>query len=79
MFSLHSQMNHSCDPNVKCVTAKSPAARLDVTAIRHIDKDDEICIDYVGVSNIQNVSDRRKLISEKYCFECKCPKCIAEG
>jgi SET domain-containing protein len=72
-------MNHSCDPNVKCVTTKSPSARLDVMALRPIDKGDEICIDYVGAVNITNVSDRKKLISDKYCFECKCPKCISEN
>eukprot|EP00026_Physarum_polycephalum_P006922 Phypoly_transcript_06975.p1 GENE.Phypoly_transcript_06975~~Phypoly_transcript_06975.p1 ORF type:complete len:349 (+),score=42.25 Phypoly_transcript_06975:591-1637(+) len=79
MFSLHSQMNHSCNPNVKSVTQRSPSARLDVVALRPIDKGDEICIDYVGSANIADVSERRKLISEKYCFECKCPKCIAES
>jgi len=78
LFSLHSQMNHSCDPNVKSFTDKTTAARLDAQALRPIRKGDEICIDYVGVGK-HDVAERKRQIREKYSFECRCDKCIAES
>jgi SET domain-containing protein len=35
-------MNHSCDPNVQVVTENKPSAQMDVTALKPINKGDEI-------------------------------------
>lgn len=80
LFSLHSQMNHSCKPNVKVVTNAAPYARIEVLALEPIKKGDEICIDYVGFSlqegeDSAGFSKRQQVIKERYSFSCQCRKC----
>ncbi|KAJ5604821.1 Zinc finger MYND-type [Penicillium lagena] len=66
-------INHSCDFNA---VVGFDGDELFVKAIRPIKKDEQIFISYVDVTN--PTSQRRKELSERYFFDCYCPKCTAE-
>lgn len=78
LFSLHSQMNHSCQPNVKVVTNRYSSAKIEVVAQKSILKGEEICIDYIGF-NLQKsfkvYDERQKIIQDRYSFLCECKIC----
>jgi len=79
LFSLHSQMNHSCHPNTKTESYRSPYANIEVVALEPIKKGEEICIDYIGFHMYEDMNwkERQQVIKAKYGFECMCKACKA--
>jgi hypothetical protein len=63
-------MNHSCDYNA---VVGFEGDRLFVKPIRPIKKDEQIFISYIDATNPRDI--RRKELSERYFFDCNCPKC----
>ncbi|KAJ5666982.1 hypothetical protein N7462_011391 [Penicillium macrosclerotiorum] len=63
-------MNHSCDYNS---TVGFDGEELFVKAIRPIKKGEQIFISYIDTTTPNEV--RRKELSERYFFDCQCPKC----
>ncbi|KAJ5739302.1 Zinc finger MYND-type [Penicillium manginii] len=63
-------INHSCEYNS---TVGFDGEELFVKAIRPIKKDEEIFISYIDTTTPKQV--RRKELSERYFFTCKCLKC----
>lgn len=63
-------INHSCDYNA---TVGFDGEEAFVKAIRPIKKDEQIFISYIDTTTPCDV--RRKELSERYFFDCACPKC----
>ncbi|KAJ5112417.1 Zinc finger MYND-type [Penicillium argentinense] len=63
-------INHSCDFNS---TVGFDGEELFVKAIRPIKKNEQIFISYIDTTTPKEV--RCKELSERYFFDCKCPKC----
>lgn len=63
-------INHSCDYNA---TVGFDGEEVFIKAIRPIKKDEQIFISYIDTTTPNAV--RRKELSERYFFDCKCPKC----
>lgn len=63
-------INHSCEYNS---TVGFDGEELYVKAIRPIKKDEQIFISYIDTTTPKEV--RCKELSERYFFDCKCPKC----
>eukprot|EP00833_Pecoramyces_ruminatium_P018438 jgi/Orpsp1_1/1192470/evm.model.d7180000093595.1 len=70
-FPVGSLFNHSCMPNA---TLYYHGNRQILRAMRDIQQGEEICITYTDVMNSRK--DRKKLLLEKYKFECHCERCI---
>ncbi len=71
-------MNHSCVPNALPRSSVHLDFHLSVVAVRSIEPEEEICIDYVGVdAATQSTATRRRLVRDKYGFECMCAKCTS--
>lgn len=64
-------INHSCDYNS---TVGFDGDELFVKAVRPIKKDEQIFISYIDATNPYDV--RRKELSERYYFDCRCSKCF---
>jgi SET domain-containing protein len=52
-------------------------ARISIVALRDIKKGEEITINYLDCDKL-NVTERRKLLKQKYLFECMCDYCLNE-
>ncbi|KAK6541000.1 hypothetical protein TWF694_008381 [Orbilia ellipsospora] len=65
--------NHSCDPNAVMLF---DGRRLVVRSLKEIAKDTEITISYID--NLMTGKERRRELSERYFFDCKCSKCTSE-
>jgi SET domain-containing protein len=52
-------------------------ARISIVALRDIKKGEEITINYLDLENVP-VSERRKLLKQKYLFDCTCERCLNE-
>lgn len=63
-------INHSCEYNS---TVGFDGEEIFVKAIRPIQKDEQIFISYIDTTTPLEV--RRKELSERYFFDCQCPKC----
>jgi hypothetical protein len=80
LFTLHSKMNHCCEPNAISDTHRTLQARLSAVAKRPIRAGEEITIDYVGFHRpgaAKLPSERQKVLREAYDFACSCkdPTC----
>lgn len=73
-FPVTSLFNHSCDPNLIIMMDKDHQV---LRAIRDVEIGEELCYSYIDVALSRE--ERRKLLREKYFFECFCPKCGAEA
>lgn len=52
-------------------------ARISIVALRDIKKGEEITINYLDFENVP-VTERRKLLKQKYLFDCTCERCLKE-
>lgn len=85
---MHSQLNHSCEPNVSVRhlpgrTGVRPATRITVVANREIKKGEELVISYLDASgdpnNTPSVRRRRMTLWRDYMFgPCDCNRCQEE-
>jgi SET and MYND domain-containing protein len=73
LFPQLSMMNHSCSPNAILYFNQTQAQ---VTALRRIEKGEEICISYVDLTLGKN--DRRNILRTQYFFDCSCPCCFSK-
>jgi len=76
LYRIACRMSHSCDPNCqRYIIAES--GKICFTALKHIDKDEEICCTYLqcGVM-LRSTELRRPALLDKYSFVCNCPRCI---
>jgi len=76
MFPVANCTNHSCDPNVASVTRHADLT-LELVAIKPIAAGDELFISYIDES--QPYADRQAQLRREYRFDCRCPRCVAEG
>ena len=73
LYLLGSAFNHSCRPSA----AFSNVGRaLEVRALRSIAAGEEVTVSYVDAG--LPLAQRRQLLMEQFCFECRCEKCAAE-
>ena len=56
LYSQHSKINHSCEPNVKLNFIEN-SAKLEIIATRKIQINEEIGMDYTAASFTSNVSE----------------------
>jgi hypothetical protein len=76
-FVLHNCCNHSCEPN--CTSISDMADHhVRLVATQPIAKDDPVTISYIENEQTLSLMERRRLLMEKYSFECMCNKCIRE-
>ncbi|TKY85960.1 hypothetical protein EX895_004785 [Sporisorium graminicola] len=81
LYSLHSFLNHSCNPNVQIrhVPARGILASMKIAALalRPIAPHDELVISYIDPNT--RLGRRQLLLYRDYCFgPCTCDKCKAE-
>jgi SET domain-containing protein len=76
MFLLASFLNHSCEPNVTMFPGDDH--KVVFMALRPIRPGDELVFSYIGHKTLMSRETRRKLIKEKFGFDCECFKCRAE-
>lgn len=69
-----SYFNHSCDPNVQ---KKRVGRTFKYPLKRDVEQDEELCIDYREILNL-DVADRRKILKSNWFFECRCSRCVSE-
>lgn len=84
---LFSLLNHSCEPNARWrqVDRNDMASSYDgstviVETLKPIQEDEEICVDYHGVSQMKNKAARQRILS--FWFrgkECECTRCQREN
>ncbi|EPY27538.1 SET and MYND domain-containing protein [Angomonas deanei] len=69
--------NHSCDPNLQVSYSYTNDETLHVTALRDINKGEELCISYI--EETMPYLTRQQHLYEHYFFECGCPTCVEEA
>ena len=83
LYEKLSRMNHSCEPNaVRIVSRTDPRAGpgVHVVASRHIDKGEEVFINYIdGADDGLRVEERRHHLQQQYHFHCTCSRCMREA
>jgi hypothetical protein len=75
LFAIGNSMNHSCEPNAIIVTGGS-TFRIAARALGDIYPGEELTFSYIDED--QPVALRQRELKEKYCFDCRCPKCKRE-
>ncbi|KZV75809.1 SET domain-containing protein [Peniophora sp. CONT] len=78
LYTLHSHMNHTCDPNasVRHLDQRSALSRITILAKRSIEPGEELLISYVDPS--LSVKRRREQLGAWNFGVCKCVKCVKE-
>ena len=76
-FILHNCCNHSCEPNCTSISDMVDH-HVRLVATQPIAKEDPITISYIDNEQALPLMERRRLLMEKYSFECMCYKCIRE-
>lgn len=74
IFKVASRFNHACIPNA--FRRFTEAGNIVIYAIADIKKGEEITLDYVCAGAV-SVSVRRKYLSEKFGFICRCKGCVS--
>ena len=77
LYNKARYINHSCDPNVSLswVLENSGVPCIELTALRDIQRDEEICFSYIN----ENMSyEERRAVLMDYGFVCDCEKCSHE-
>lgn len=78
LYVQQSKINHSCTPNAEIRFPFSNNV-AQVTALRDISPDEEICISYLDECQLrQSRHSRQKFLKENYLFVCDCAKCESE-
>lgn len=70
LYIQASVFDHSCVPNAAPVFN---GINLQIRALKRINDDEEICINYIDLKMNRNI--RHEKLMEQYYFECKCLKC----
>lgn len=63
--------NHSCTPNIRITS--SPDGEIEARAAIKIDKNEPLCISYVGT--MEPLWKRQQSLTEIYKFRCQCERC----
>lgn len=75
LYAIASRINHSCVPNaIRCFTND---LHISIRARRRINKGEEIYMDYLGTSALDDRVMRRHLLLDKFHFVCTCSACRA--
>ncbi|KAJ2924511.1 hypothetical protein H1R20_g12584, partial [Candolleomyces eurysporus] len=75
MYVFGSYFNHDCTPTVR----KTQHGRsLCFTATRDIEPGEELCINYIDISQSNGVVKRNEELSKEWFFECGCARCERE-
>eukprot|EP00835_Amoeboradix_gromovi_P004873 NODE_410_length_9177_cov_0.515091.p4 type:complete len:339 gc:universal NODE_410_length_9177_cov_0.515091:2221-1205(-) len=74
IYETHAMLNHSCNPNAQCQFTNlnerdHQDSKVEVIAIRNIEKGEEICISY------NESKDKAAYNYEMYRFNCDCAEC----
>lgn len=78
LYLTQSKINHSCNPNAEIQFPYSNNV-LQVTALRNIATNEEICISYLDDCQLnRSRHSRQKYLQENYLFTCDCVKCEEE-
>merc|ERR1712039_346700 len=81
LFETHACFNHACDANAVVVRmldiptfadSGKPAGAIAVFTTRAVALDEELCIDYLGYADVEDV---RIELQCRYGFVCTCSKC----
>ncbi|KAJ7756313.1 hypothetical protein B0H16DRAFT_1826906 [Mycena metata] len=78
LYTLHSHLNHTCEPNVSVrhLDQRRALARITVKALVNIEPGQELLITYVNPA--AGYGERRPAL-EAWGFICQCPRCVEEG
>ncbi len=80
LFEVQSKANHACleAANAHVVGAGVSGAAVVLVASRDVEKGDEIMFDYMhDVCEPGQMERRRKLLRDRYGFDCACSICVA--
>lgn len=73
LFEKCCRFNHSCAPNAEY--GLTDQNHMKVRALRNIAAGEEVYISYLGNAVLLSSSLRKRLLKERYFFECACPLC----
>ena len=78
IYTLHSHLNHSCDPNVSVrhLDQRTSLARITVLAKRAIKRGEELVITYVNPK--MGYKARREELRAWGFGRCRCERCVEE-
>jgi len=78
LYTLHSHLNHDCDPNVSVrhFDQRSALSRISVIAKRDIEPGEELLVSYVDPS--LGVKARREKLGAWNFGACRCKRCVEE-
>lgn len=78
IYTLHSHLNHSCEPNVSVKHLEGPnqPGRITVIAKAPIAAGEELVVSYVDPK--ADVKVRRNKLKEWNFGECRCKRCVEE-
>lgn len=75
LLEIGSFFNHSCDPNIG-FTVPSLTNRSCWIALKDIQKGEELLSSYIALDDVKHDRElRRKIIKDKFHFECECSYC----
>ena len=74
VYLRSSCLDHSCRPNAAAIF--TDGNRIQIRALKEIASDEEVLINYLDLK--MSKTDRQEYLSDKYYFECQCPKCILD-
>jgi hypothetical protein len=79
LYTLHSHLNHSCDPNisVRHLDQRNALARITLVARCDIEVGQELLVTYVNPE--LGVKERRAALSAWGFGVCQCSRCVEEG
>lgn len=76
---LFSFLNHSCEPNARWRQVDGGSTVV-VESLKPIQRDEEICVDYRGVSQLKNKAARQRMLSFLLRGKkCECTRCQREN
>ncbi|KAI0032124.1 hypothetical protein K488DRAFT_50580 [Vararia minispora EC-137] len=78
LYTLHSHLNHDCDPNVSVrhFDQRTALSRITLVARRDIEPGEELMVTYVDPN--MNVRGRRNKLGAWNFGTCKCKRCLEE-
>eukprot|EP00913_Durusdinium_trenchii_P032484 g30413.t1 len=76
VYVLLSTMNHSCMPSARFETCADSGAELSLKTNRRLEVGEQLTLAYVSPD--WPLEERQPQLSHWF-FECRCPKCEAEG
>ena len=77
IYAIGANFNHSCAPNIQVSYCDRNDETLVVTALRDLEKGEEICISYISEDDCY--TKRQQYLQEHYLFQCLCAKCKTEA